>query len=408
MALPRWSSIAALGFCAAAAAQPALGAGDGPEAQLIGALEKMRQGSLDGALAEVERLIDRHPNFRLAHLVQGDLLLARAGPIERLGNTGHTGRERLEELRAEASARLRAHRERPSAEHVPRYLLRMAPSQGHAIVVDASRSRAFVFENANGTPRLVEDFYTTLGRNGIEKAREGDRKTPVGVYHVTSMIPGAKLPDLYGWGALPIDYPNEWDRIAGRTGYGIWLHGVPADTYARAPWASDGCLALANLDMERLSRRVQVGATPVVIAERIDWVPREVARAQGAEIMERLESWRSDWESLDSDRYLAHYAAGFRSGTMELGAWKAYKRRVNASKKWVRIGLENVSVLRSPARQDLVAVTFDQVYRSSNLSRRIAKRQYWIREGSGWKIAYEGLVGRALVALPESHPGRRS
>jgi murein L,D-transpeptidase YafK len=400
--------VAALASHVAAVAQPRSNTGAGAEAQLAIVLEKVRQGSLDAALKEIDRLIDRHPNFRLAHLVRGDLLIAHATPIDRLGNTGHAGGGRLEELRAEAFARLRAHRDRPPADHVPSYLLRMGPSQRHAIVVDASRLRAFVFENTDGTPRLVEDFYTTLGRNGIDKMREGDRKTPIGVYQVTSTIPGAKLPDLYGWGALPIDYPNEWDRLAGKTGYGIWLHGVPSDTYARAPWASDGCIALANPDIERLSRRVQAGATPVIIADRIEWVSREVAGAEGAEIMQWLESWRRDWESLDSGRYLAHYAAGFRSGNMELGAWSAHKRRVNASKKWVKVGLENVSVLRSPAKQELISVTFDQVYRSSNLTRRIAKRQYWVREGGRWKIAYEGLVGRAPLALPESYPGRRS
>lgn len=405
-ALPRLL-LAALVFCAAPVlATPAADSGTA-EAQLRLVLEKVRQGRLDAALKEIDRLIARHPNFRLAHLVQGDILLARAGPIARLGNTGHAGGERLEELRAEASARLRAHEDRPSADHVPRNLLRMAPSQRHAIVVDASRFRAFVFENTSGSPRLVEDFYATVGKNGIEKLREGDRKTPIGVYHVTSLIPGAKLPDLYGWGALPINYPNEWDQLAGKTGYGIWLHGVPSDTYARAPRASDGCLALANPDLERLARRVQVGTTPVIIADRVEWVTSAAARAEGAEITEKLEAWRKDWESLDSGRYLAHYAARFRSADMELGAWSLHKRRVNASKRWVKVRLENVSVFRNPGKDALISVTFDQDYRSDNLSRRTAKQQYWAQEGDRWKIVYEGLARSGSVALPESFPNKR-
>jgi murein L,D-transpeptidase YafK len=380
----------------------------GAEARLALVLERVRQGSLAAALEEVGRLVDRYPNFRLAHLVHGDLLLARSTTIRRLGNTGHAGGERLEELRAEASTRLRAHRDRPPSGRVPRYLLKMAPSQRHAIVVDASRFRTFVFENAGGTPRLVEDFYSTLGRNGIEKAREGDRKTPIGVYHVTSMIPGEKLPDLYGSGALPIDYPNEWDRLAGRTGYGIWLHGVPSDTYARAPWASDGCIALANPDIERLARRVRDGSTPVIIADRIEWAAPEAMQAEGAEIARLLEMWRKDWENMDEARYLAHYAAAFRSGSMDLRAWKAHKLRVNASKKWIRVRLENVGILRSPGAQALISVRFDQTYQSAGLSRRTAKRQYWIREEGRWKIAYEGLARGTPVVLPESFPGKRA
>ena len=78
---------------------------NGAEAQLNLVFEKVEREQLKSALEEVERLITRHPNFRLAHLVHGDLLLARARPISGLGNTGHAARERLDELRAEAVAR---------------------------------------------------------------------------------------------------------------------------------------------------------------------------------------------------------------------------------------------------------------------------------------------------------------
>src|SRR3546814_8483534 len=49
-----------------------------------------------------------------------------------------------------------------------------------------------------------------------------------------------KLPDFYGDGAYPLNYPNEWDKHEGRKGYGIWLHGTPSTTYSRPPRASDG------------------------------------------------------------------------------------------------------------------------------------------------------------------------
>lgn len=404
---------AALALCAglpsAAAPPPARDSdGAGAEAQLRLVFESVRQGRMSAALGEVDRLIAGYPNFRLAHLVRGDLLLARTGPIAGLGNTERAPRERLEELRAEALARLRAYSDRVPEDRIPRHLLQLAPSQKYAVLVDASRFRVYLYENAEGTPRLVEDFYTTLGKNGIEKLREGDRKTPLGAYHITFMIPGAKLPDLYGWGALPLNYPNEWDRLAGKTGYGIWLHGVPSDTYARAPWASDGCVALANPDIERLARRVQAGVTPVVIADRVEWLTAEAWRAERERFMQQLEAWRKDWESRDSDRYLAHYARGFRSDGMDLAAWSTHKRRVNAGKKWIKVSLGDVSVLRSPGKDEVMLATFEQDYRSSNLTQRSRKRQFWIMEDGRWKIAYEGRPGRAPTILPESFPRSRT
>lgn len=75
---------------------------NGTDAQLKFIFEKVERRQLGAALDEVDTLIARHPNFRLAYLVRGDLLLARARPIDLFGNTGHAGRERLDELRAEA------------------------------------------------------------------------------------------------------------------------------------------------------------------------------------------------------------------------------------------------------------------------------------------------------------------
>ena len=384
-----------------AAAAPAAFA-QSAEEQLRRVLGTVAEGRLNAALGDLDRLIERHPNFRLAHLVRGDLLLARAKPLKGLGDTGHAAPDKLDELRAEALARLQAAREAPAPGTVPRHLLALAPAQAHAIVVDATRSRVYVYENNSGEPRLVADYYSTLGKRGIDKLREGDQKTPLGVYHVTSMIPGAKLPDLYGWGAFPINYPNDWDRRAGKTGNGIWLHGVPAENYARAPRASDGCIALANDEIAELAKRVRPGATPVVIAERVDWVTPGQLRAERERFMRQLEAWRTGWESRDAQKYLSHYAREFRAGATDLGAWSAHKRRVNAAKSWIKVGLSNVSVLRSAGRDAVIEVTFDQDYRSSNLSQRARKRQYWVEEDGRWKIAYENTLGGQKLRLPES------
>jgi murein L,D-transpeptidase YafK len=401
------ASVLVLSASVGHAGQPRSGASpNGADAQLKVVFEKVDRQQLNAALEEVDRLIARYPNFRLAHLVRGDLLLARVKPIAGFGNTGHAANGRLDELRTEALARLRAYNDHhPPADLIPRYLLWFDPAQRHAIVVDASRSRVYLYENAGGTPRFVGDYYTTLGKYGIEKIREGDRKTPIGVYHVTSKIPGARLPDLYGWGAFPINYPNEWDRRLGKTGYGIWLHGVPSETYARAPWASDGCVALANPDIEDLAKRIQVGVTPVVIAERVEWVTPTAWRAERDAFMLQFQTWRADWESLDTERYLSHYARDFRSDGMDISAWSSHKQRVNAGKTWITLSLNNVSAFLNPGKQNLVAVTYDQDYRSNNLTQRTRKRQYWVMEDGGWKIAYEAPIRNYAIALPESFPG---
>jgi len=259
-------------------------------------------------------------------------------------------------------------------------------------MVDSSRSRLYVFANANGRPKLVADYYVTLGKNGIDKARQGDQKTPLGVYHVTANLPRKKLTDFYGAGAFPINYPNEWDRQQGRGGHGIWLHGVPREVYNRAPRASDGCIVLSNPDLEAVGQHVQVGLTPVIIADEIEWSDPRSVEAERGSLAAALEQWRADWQSRDTERYLGHYSKRFSAGKQDYAAWATHKRGVNAGKKWIEVGVADVAMFRYPREGDFVVVTFEQAYRSDSLKNTMKKRQYWIREDGAWKIVYEGAA----------------
>jgi len=383
-------------LCAAAAALllpcGALAAGS-PEPQLSGVVAAIEANQLNLALQRVEALIAAHPNFRLAHLIRGDLLLARSRPLATFGNVMKTvPQEKVDDLRAEALVRLRALRDRPESDRLPRSILQLNAGQKHALLVDSRRSRLYVFENVDGHPHFVADYYVTLGKRGVDKTREGDQKTPIGVYHVTANLPRQKLSDFYGAGAYPINYPNEWDRRQGRNGYGIWVHGTPPDTYSRPPRASDGCIVLANPDLLSVGRFMQVGMTPVIIAEEVEWADAAAVQAERASLTQALEQWRRDWESRDTERYLGNYSQDFSSGSQNLAAWAAHKRAVNAGKAWIRVGLTQVSMLRYPNQANVVVVTFAQDYRSSNLANTVRKIQYWQKEDGRWRILYEGSV----------------
>src|SRR5438094_617690 len=102
--------------------------------------------SRPAAARRVDALLRDYPNFRLAYLVRGDLLLARSRPLLTFGNVVKTvPQDRIEGLREEALARLRAMRSRPSEDRLPRYVLQLHPGQKHVLVVDSRRSRLYVF-----------------------------------------------------------------------------------------------------------------------------------------------------------------------------------------------------------------------------------------------------------------------
>ena len=365
----------------------------GPEAQLVKIFSEIDANRLNNALDLTERLLHQHPNYRLANLIKGDLLLARTQPIQQFGALAGAPSDKVADLRAEAIARLKGYREKPPANYVPRYLLEMEPDQRYAIVVDTKRSRLYVYENDvknGGRPRFVADYYVTQGKLGADKVAEGDKKTPIGVYHVTSSLPRQKLADLYGNGAFPINYPNEWDRRQGRNGSGIWLHGTPSDTFSRPPHASDGCVVLNNPDLDAVAKNLQVGLTPVIISNSVEWLSLDDWAKERKELNKTIDAWRADWESRDTDRFLKHYSQRFQSSDQNFKQFAEQKRKVNAGKAWIKVKVENLSVFRNPGKEEVVVVTFDQDYRSNNLTNVMKKRQYWVREGGQWKIIYEG------------------
>ena len=370
-----------------------------PETMLAQTLLAITSSRFDLALTEIDKVLENYPNFRLAHLIRGDLLMARARPISSIGTASDAPAERIADLRAEALARLVRHQQERPVDKVPRYLLQLEPDQKYAFVVDASKYTLYVFENNNGKPRYVADYYTTIGRNGTEKLREGDKKTPLGVYHVTGNLQRDYLvktygnqSSLYGDGAFPLNYPNDWDRRLGRNGHGIWLHGVPHDTYSRPPQASDGCVALTNEDLVTISKQVQVGVTPVIISPKVEWVEAGAGQETRGALNQSLERWRTDWETRDTDKYLQHYSGKFSAGKQSLAAWAQQTRGVNAGKSWIKVKVDRVSMFLDPGNDDLAVVTFDQDYASSNVDNKMRKRQYWQREGSTWRIVYEGAA----------------
>lgn len=365
----------------------------GYEAMLIDALEKVKDSRIDEAIDDLELLTRMQPDFKLAQLMYGDLLLARSRPITDFGNNYNAPLEVINSLRDEARVRWQHHASPMSHEKIPRSLIELNDKQQYAIVVDLQASRLYLFENRDGVPQLFDDYYVTIGKNGIGKFEEGDQKTPTGVYFITGFIEEKELPDLYGDGAFPLNYPNAWDVRQNRTGYGIWLHGTPTGTYNRPPRDSNGCVIVSNRDFQRLSEYIAIGETPVILAANIDWMDRKEWQAKRQQFDNFVEQWRKDWESRDANRYLSHYSRSFVGLGNDYESWVNYKRRVNPSKEYIRVDLSQTSMFLYPGSEDVLVVTFVQDYDSDNFQRRFVKRQYWKKEKDGkWRIIYEGSV----------------
>lgn len=362
------------------------------ERLLVTSLRDIQGQQFDGALEKLGALVEGNPTFKLAQLIYGDLLLAKTGPMTDFGYAySDKQQDKITGLKSEAQSRWKHYSQPPNPDYIPSHLLKISPAIKHAVVIDLSKSRLYLYKNDADTLSLVSDQYVSIGKNGAIKNIEGDKKTPVGIYHITSYLPPEELPDFYGAGAFPINYPNVLDKIKGKTGHGIWLHGTPTDTYSRPPRASDGCVTLSNAALENFKQLLDPGHTPVIIAESIDWVKRENVVTLNQEFTTVLESWRQDWQSMDSEHYLNNYSESFLSGKMDYKKWSTHKRRVNKQKKFILVELDDINVFSYPGENNLRIINFRQKYNSNNYKQTSRKQQYWQREADGvWRIIYEG------------------
>lgn len=370
------------------------------EAQLLKGMVYFQQGQRQHAIDEIADLSKRAPQFHLAHLIHADMLSSQFTSISDIGQPGlqldESKHEQLDALRQEVLMRWQANLHPVEASRVPMQLLNLNDKTQTALVVDKSRHRIYVYQRqgADQPPRLIRDFYISTGRKQGNKISEGDLRTPEGIYFITSFIPDDKLPEKYGIGAFPTNYPNAFDQRQGKTGDGIWLHGTDRIYYSRPPLDSEGCVVLSNLDLEKIRHLIQPGITPMVIADQVEWLSETQWHAMRAELLSAVDDWRSDWESLDVDRYLAHYSDGFWSGRFNLQSWRQYKQQVIKGKTFQKVALSDLSVFYYPKQassgKEMVLVKFTQNYQSNNFQSETSKQIYLDKEQGRWRIVYEG------------------
>lgn len=365
------------------------------EARLLDIYKLIAAGQTKSALAQAQSLVEDVPNFQLGQLVYADLLTARTQKLSTMGaapvSLSAMAPDRLPQLRTEATRRLAASRERPPAGALPAQFIELPPSTKHAIAVDATRSRLYLFENGPKGLQLVADHYASVGRLGTEKSTEGDQRTPLGVYYITSRLEGRQLTDFYGSGALLLNYPNEHDRRQGRTGSGIWLHGVPSDSYARSPNSTDGCVALANPELRAILERVQPRSTPVVIAQSIQWVQPSLNDQDRRNVRNLIEGWRMARASGDVNRLMSFYSPQFSNGAYDYMQWRIAVTKEVGQQRARGFQLKDLAILGWKDKRDLLVVTFGEVANGQRVG--AVKRQYWGKEGGLWKIFYEGVIG---------------
>ena len=262
--------------------------------------ELVRNGNLDKALDLLNKSEVEHPNFRLATFMRAELLTAlTGGAIANKSTSEVRDVEAPQNLLSELQLRNSVI---PNLTDLrPAQVLKM-PKNADVILVDASISRAYLLRNKDGDPVWEKDYFVTIGKLGVGKKKEGDLKSPLGVYSVTMQIPKQQLRSIFGAGALELSFPNALDKKLDISGSGIWLHGVPKNTYSRAPKASDGCLAFANDDVREIIELAKKRQIHVSVVPSVQWLKKSDWNARSAQVSNEIAAFRAESLKIKTSR----------------------------------------------------------------------------------------------------------
>lgn len=255
------------------------------------------------------------------------------------------------------------------------------------LLVDKSKLTADLItmpEDNQQSEHLIS-FKIAIGKEEGDKMKAGDNRTPEGIYFTQRILNGKALGRKYGPYAIPIDFPNPLDRFLGKTGYGIWLHGVEQDHRIDAAKVTEGCVAFYNADIQSLTQWLVPDQSVVVIAKDANQVNRPETVAK---VRQLTQDWIDSWAKRDIERYISLYHESFQAEGRDKKAYYEYKKRVFGSYENMELAMNNIRVFT----HDRYAVAvMNQDFNGDNRYRSYGRKILYWQHGDDdqWKLFHE-------------------
>lgn len=265
----------------------------------------------------------------------------------------------------------------------PRTVLEMPDSLPSLFIAETGAARIRRFDRTPAGLITGHDAYMSIGENGAGKQRAWDRKTPLGIYFVVDELDTSRLHDKYGVKAFPLDYPNTLDRQNGRTGDGIWVHGVQRDGGRRPRRDTDGCLALPNDDLTAVATSFVPNRTPVIVTPALSWRDNAERQALVHIIRRALSEWEQSQEAGHTERYLALYDKDFEYRGLARDEWATLRSRVLARYDDITIEVDDLLLLADPVEDNLYLARFRHTVTTVDQKTVTTKRLYWKQQDDG-------------------------
>ncbi|EAH6002374.1 murein L,D-transpeptidase [Campylobacter coli] len=215
--------------------------------------------------------------------------------------------------------------------------------------------------------KIKQDFEQKAIITGLmgDKQVEGDLKTPVGFYELGRKFnPGDPY---YGPFAFATTYPNLLDKVQGKTGGGIWIHGYPLDGTRLDEFKTRGCIALFNENLEEFAKVVQDKKVFAMTEEK------EKVRAKKEDIaalLADLFTWKLAWTDSDINTYLNFYDEKQfkRFDKMKFEQFASMKKSIFSRKEDKKIKFSDINISPYPnvENETMYRISFYEDYYTKN------------------------------------------
>ena len=199
-----------------------------------------------------------------------------------------------------------------------------------------------------------------IGQNHGAKQKQGDLKTPTGVYQLTKRL--TNIDPFYGPLALVTSYPNLYDKINKKSGSGIWIHGLPFDE--KRDDFTKGCVALNNDKLEKLNSQFDYKKSILLLSEN---KLQDITKSEISTILYQIFVWKDAWQTGDIDKYLSFYDISFKQiNGMNFKKFKVRKTRIFKTAKDKKIKLYNINIspYSNSQGKSLFRITMDEDYQA--------------------------------------------
>ncbi len=216
----------------------------------------------------------------------------------------------------------------------------------HLLIVNKNEPWLDLYEvKKDHLVELISTIDVIVGKNSGQKLYRGDLKTPTGTYKLTERL--NKLDQFYGPTAIVIAYPNPLDKILGRTGSGIWIHGFPVQEDRGLNENTKGCVAMENNRIITLADTLtELDKTLIILAD--GRLPK-VSKNDLASIMYNLYTWLASWRENEFKKYISFYSRKFKTVEGNDVYWfKNIKEKIFSENRQIDLHFSRINIAPYP------------------------------------------------------------